>query len=269
MKTKLKKLTALLMALMLLLATFGCSSDSDKGDKKEKEGVEDSESKDDEATGADSEEDGGQSQSTFKNAKVGDYITFGKYEQDNNTSNGKEDIEWLVLDVQDGKALVISKYGLDCKPYNTNYTDVTWETCSLRSWLNDEFINEAFSDDEIDKILITTVETPKNVRFGTNGGGTTNDKVFILSIQEANKYLGEKEMICEPIPGYYEYDEDEENDDTYNWWWLRTPGKMIGDIASVASSGTIDEWGDNCYSDCNGVRPAMWVDVDKIITEKK
>ena len=73
--------------------------------------------------------------------KVGHYVSFGKYEQDNNTSNGKEKIEWLVLEVKDGKALVISKYALDCKPYNTSSTNVTWETCSLRNWLNNDFIN--------------------------------------------------------------------------------------------------------------------------------
>lgn len=80
--------------------------------------------------------------------KVGHYVSFGKYEQDNNTSNGKEKIEWLVLEVKDGKALVISKYALDCKPYNTSSTNVTWETCSLRNWLNNDFINSAFSATE-------------------------------------------------------------------------------------------------------------------------
>lgn len=75
-------------------------------------------------------------------------MSFGKYEQDNNTSNGKEKIEWLVLEVKDGKALVISKYALDCKPYNTSSTNVTWETCSLRNWLNNDFINSAFSATE-------------------------------------------------------------------------------------------------------------------------
>ena len=76
-----------------------------------------------------------------KNIKVGDYVNFGTYEQDNNTSNGKEEVEWLVLEVKDGKALIISKYALDCKPYNTGLTGATWETCTLRKWLNNNFIN--------------------------------------------------------------------------------------------------------------------------------
>ena len=72
----------------------------------------------------------------LKTAKVGDYIFFGAYEQDNKTSNGKEDVECLILEVKDGKALVISKYALDCRQYSTSHTDVTWETCTLRKWLN-------------------------------------------------------------------------------------------------------------------------------------
>ncbi len=114
----------------------------------------------------------------LKIAKVGDYVAFGAYEQDNNTSNGKEDIEWLVLEVKDGKALVISKYALDRKPYNASYTDVTWETCTLRKWLNKEFINAAFSADEKAMIPTVTVPADKNPDYSTNPGNATQDQVF-------------------------------------------------------------------------------------------
>ena len=33
------------------------------------------------------------------------YVTLGQYEQDNNVSNGPEEIEWLVLAIVDQKAL--------------------------------------------------------------------------------------------------------------------------------------------------------------------
>lgn len=81
-----------------------------------------------------------------KSVNVGDTYRFGSYEQDNNKSNGQEDIEWLVLAKEGTKILVISKEALDCKPYS--YTNVTWETCTLRKWLNNDFINAAFSADE-------------------------------------------------------------------------------------------------------------------------
>lgn len=68
------------------------------------------------------------------------YIKFGHYEQDNDASNGKEAIEWEVLGYEDGELLLISRYILDAVPYNYEWTDVTWETCALRKWLNDDFL---------------------------------------------------------------------------------------------------------------------------------
>ena len=91
---------------------------------------------------------------------IGYYITFGHYEQDNNLDNGKDTIEWqvLYLDRTNNRALVISRYALDCQPYNNENTNVTWETCSLRAWLNDEFLASAFSEDEQNYILMTNVD---------------------------------------------------------------------------------------------------------------
>ena len=88
----------------------------------------------------------------FKNLSIGDTVTFGKYEQDiTYAQDGKEDIEWTVLDIQGDSYLLISKYGLDAKPFNfqqeedsENPNYVTWETCSLREWLNNDFLNMAF-----------------------------------------------------------------------------------------------------------------------------
>ena len=81
--------------------------------------------------------------------RIGDVITFGKYEQDNKTSNGKEDIEWIILDRQGDKVLLISRMALDQQPYNTKKADVTWETCSLRKWLNGSFYESAFDEEDI------------------------------------------------------------------------------------------------------------------------
>ena len=65
------------------------------------------------------------------NVSVGSIIKFGFYEQDNNSSNGKEEIEWKVLAVDGNKALVISQYALDYQKYNSTYTPITWEECTL------------------------------------------------------------------------------------------------------------------------------------------
>jgi len=93
---------------------------------------------------------------------IGNIVRFGLYEQDNNLDNGPEEIEWIVLDVQQEKSLLLSKYGLDAICYNTEKTNVTWETCTLRSWLNSEFLKKAFTMQEQSAILSTKVDNSKN-----------------------------------------------------------------------------------------------------------
>lgn len=103
----------------------------------------------------------------IKKAKIGDTVKFGSYEQDNNLINGAEAIEWIVLDKKDGKYLLLSKYCLDAKPYNTELEQVTWETCTLRNWLNNDFYTTAFSQKERGCIATTTVRNADNPKYGT------------------------------------------------------------------------------------------------------
>ena len=159
-----------------------------------------------------------------KSVNVGDTYRFGSYEQDNNKSNGQEDIEWLVLAKEGTKILVISKEALDCKPYNTSYTDVTWETCTLRKWLNNDFINAAFSADERTMIPTVTVSADKNPDYSTNPGNATQDQVFLLSITEVNKYFSsDSARQCKPTD-YAVANGAWESDSGNCWWWLRSPG---------------------------------------------
>ncbi|MBR2038590.1 MAG: hypothetical protein IKA09_12835 [Lachnospiraceae bacterium] len=93
--------------------------------------------------------------------QIDDIITFGNYEQDGFRKNGAEPIEWIVLDVQEDKALLLSCYALDSQPYNKAYTPVTWEECTLRNWLNSTFLNAAFTEDEKKKIEITEIDNSR------------------------------------------------------------------------------------------------------------
>ena len=77
--------------------------------------------------------------SELNQASVGTYITLGAYEQDVKTGTGKEDVEWQVLAKENNRLLVISRYALDTKRFNEKFMDVTWETCTLRKWLNNDF----------------------------------------------------------------------------------------------------------------------------------
>lgn len=195
-------------------------------------------------------------------AKPGDTVFFGAYEQDNNTSNGKEDVEWLVLEVKDGKALVVSKYALDCKQYNTSNTDVTWETCTLRKWLNNDFINAAFSSYEKAMIPTVTVSADENPDYSTNPGNATQDQVFLLSITEANKYFGsDSARQCKPTDYAFANGAYVNSVNGNCWWWLRSPGVTQDSAAYVHSSGDVYEPGSDVDIGTSAVRPAMWISI--------
>lgn len=119
-----------------------------------------------------------------------DTVTFGSYPQSDASGNTKELIEWIVLDRQGDKTLLLSKYILDCKCYNNKFEDVTWETSSLRNWLNSDFYDNAFNGSEQEKIQTTNVITNNNIFRGTKGGNNTQDKIFSISIEEVRRYFG-------------------------------------------------------------------------------
>ena len=125
---------------------------------------------------------------------AGSYVTFGTYPQ---TAEGNDNtpIEWLVLHVEGDRAFLLSRYGLDAKPYNVEHTEITWEECTLRAWLNGEFLSRAFSEKEQAAILLTDVDNSRDQSFHNdyikaNSGNDTQDKVFLLSYAEARDYLG-------------------------------------------------------------------------------
>ncbi len=128
--------------------------------------------------------------SLSSDVKVGDVIRFGVYEQDNDTSNGMEPIEWEVLDIDSDKALLVSRYVLEVLPYNAGSVAVTWEESSLREWLNGTFYNTAFNETEKTGIIESTVENPDNVVFHVDGGKVTTDRLFCLSAYELLTYYG-------------------------------------------------------------------------------
>ena len=197
---------------------------------------------------------------------IGDSIVLGKYEQDNDGSSGKESIEWIVLDTDGDKLLVISRYALDSQKYNREYKNVTWETCSLRNWLNTSFLNNAFSAEEQAMIQYTTVEADENPFYNTPAGNDTIDQVFLLSYSEVCKYFANDEQrIC--VPSLYTkmnlgaYGTQRIGGRDTCAWLVRTPGSSPTHIAAVNFDGTIREnYGvvDAHYA----VRPAMWITLD-------
>lgn len=181
--------------------------------------------------------------------RVGDTLTFGHYDQDDNAGNGAEAIEWIVLVNDNGHCTMISKYGLDAKPYNTEEADVTWETCTLRKWLNGDFLNAAFTAEEQAMLETVTVTADENPQSDVNPGNDTQDRVFLLSIEELNKYLTSDEVrVCTPTDtavenGICVWEDDYDTGIDTCWWWLRTPGNASNYAADVYFLGYLDCYG--------------------------
>ncbi len=190
------------------------------------------------------------------NASKGDTILLGKYEQDNNESNGEEVIEWIVLETEEKKLLLISKYGLDYKKFDETYEEITWETCTLRKWLNNDFITKAFSEEEKTKMIMTTLINNDNKIYGTNGGKSTTDKVFLLSIDEVEKYYYSNEERKAYSTSYVN---SQGENSIYTSWWLRSSGMYPNFAAIVYSDGEIGFTGRDVNSVKSVVRPAMWI----------
>ena len=195
---------------------------------------------------------------------VGSIVTLGSYEQDNDPENGREAIEWAVLDVQDGRSLIISKFALDCQPYNTDIMpDPTWETCSLRKWMNEDFLREAFSAEEQKRISGNTVTADRNPEYDTDPGRDTEDLVFLLSMPEAERYFNSDaagQCIASPYALAKACYADPR--DGSCCWWLRSPGFSAAFAAFVDSYGVIKYGGDAVASAPFGVRPALWITLE-------
>lgn len=191
-----------------------------------------------------------------------DTIYFGKYEQDDDDSNGKEEIEWTILDKQDDKVLLLSKKALDYRSYHPEeYDDVTWEECHLRKWLNDDFISEAFSDDEKKQICETVLTTEDNSEYHTSGGNDTSDKVFVLSNEELKKYFPYEETRCCEATEYVIGKGCKVNDEKIVFWLLRTPGDKQYTVQGIETDGYCASYGTR-VNEKNAIRPALWAKLE-------
>ena len=160
---------------------------------------------------------------------IGTTITLGEYEQDNNLGNGTEPIQWIVLDIQDGKALILSKYLIDTIMYNNKATYITWENCSLRNWLNNDFLSTAFDGEAQNSILLTNVKNDMGQGLdglSVDGGNDTEDHIFLLSFQEVLQYF-KTDTLRIAFPTDYAAS-------LYGTptWYTRSPGETLPALSS-------------------------------------
>ena len=174
----------------------------------------------------------------------GGHICFGSH-------NG-ESLMWKVLKVNNRQALIISLENIAYMPYHKGGRTTNWKICSLRNWLNNDFINDFFSPKERESIVATNIPNMVNPDFRNPTCGMTTDQAFLLSILEARTMFPNNESRS-----------------LGTWWWLRTAGCDSSHAACVSKDGNVftkglQVNGADFDGDCSslGVRPAMWINLD-------
>ena len=175
-----------------------------------------------------------------------------------------EPIVWDVLAEEGNRKLLLSRKAVAKLPYHDADEPVSWETCSLRAWLNGDFFRAAFNDYEKQHILKIPVTADRNTYCNTDAGNSTDDHVFLLSLPEVNALLRRKlsaKRKCEAAPADAP-DADNDNkaaDDTGCVWWLRSPGSEKNEAACVNGDGQISNFGLPATTPTIAVRPCIWV----------
>lgn len=198
-----------------------------------------------------------------------DFVKFGKWYYDDDKT--MLPIEWTVVSVKNNKAFLASRYCIDSMPYNNIWTEVTWETCTLRKWLNGIFLQNAFSADEQKSILSTHLNNSNPKLNFYNGGNDTYDKIFLLNVNEAQSvYFGDEFRKGTATP----YAKKKGVEGGNHIWWLRNSSmdylaykafKKVGmdyKCAEIVNGdGQVSEIGTPVAAS-GGIRPALWLDLE-------
>lgn len=163
------------------------------------------------------------------NSKVGDKIEIGGS-------------KWKVMDLKSDKALLMKQASVLKTAYNETSGSVTWETSTLRKWLNSDFLNASFTETERGNIILSDIVNSDNAVYGTDGGNDTQDNIFILSVEEVQKYdalVSTFQSNC----------------------WLRSPGFDQTSTAFHLGNNTVMPYGYIATSTDIAVYPAMWFNI--------
>ena len=171
---------------------------------------------------------------TLLEYEPGNTVCFGSY-------NG-EPIRWRVLDQRGKLRLLFAEEILTQRAYNDEIVDTSWRECTLRKWLNKEFLSEAFTPKERAAVVSGMVRNPRSAKWYTSGGYDSMDKVFVLNQDEFDRYLTDP---ADRVKG--------------RWWWLRSPGSNLMSAVAVYDDGTAYDIGIHVHYTEGGVRPALWV----------
>ncbi len=209
-------------------------------------------------------------------AEIGDVVAVGHYEQDNDSENGKETIEWIVIAKEDGKLTLLSKDILDYQPWckGSSGYHKTWAQSTIRPWLNSTFYKAAFSDEEKAKLITPTLKTDKS--NGDNTFDTTEDTVFLLDYDtifdgkdEYNRATSTIERFIFDDMKISEYAKSlsgSEANDVSPSFWLRDPSSGGGarNYSSEGLDNSVDNGVGSRWSYEEGfVRPCIILSIEK------
>ena len=188
-------------------------------------------------------------------------------------------IKWRILKQTADKAVLLADRMPDTCPFNDIYKDTSWSDCSLRQWLNGEFLSRAFTQQERSAIEETDVKNAPNYFFGTDCGPDTQDRVFILS---------NKEVFASPLATDYGFYAGSGIDDAArrfrstlyakcrgvwwssvegyrgnSFWFMRTNGYTPSSITNICDFGYLYNQGTAVTCDDAAVLPALTIDLTK------
>ena len=198
----------------------------------------------------------------------GEKYEFGHYPK---VKDGQDEpLLWRVLnvDTENKRALLITEDLIDCRKYHETSEDITWERCDLRKWLNGEFIDRAFDKEDFEKIAEMPIQNPDNIKYGTKGGRETRDRIFALSIDEAEKYFRNDmdrraavTSYAKRQGGFVSSSNTTPDGQPAGWWWLRSPGDLSYSASFVNTDGGVLSFGLDVHYYFVSVRPALWLNL--------
>ena len=192
--------------------------------------------------------------------KAGEIVRFGHYEQDNNFGNGSEEIEWIVLEAQGDRVLLISRYILDSSKYLDPSRWATYSSSGIRLWLDNDFYNAAFSGAEKQYVLLYDVDPGVNPKYpGISQGAVVDDHVGLLSVPQVEKYFPSAASRQCTATAYAKAKGVYAADNGFSPWWTSTMGQNNESACLARSDGAINYNGRELVVWVFGARPVICV----------
>ena len=197
----------------------------------------------------------------FEELKKGDVVHFGSYYQENDKE--KTPIEWIVLRKKedDNTLTLISKNVLDVVPFDITKKPVKWGSSTVRQWLNNEFLNTAFTKEEQAKIVEKEAQTKDNSQYGTEGEKPGPfDKICLFAEAGIKKHFPSNiDRMAKPTPYAKSKGVACDSAEGNCHWWTRTPGYNQQYACVVDMLGNLNMFGEPAFADFVGIRPFIWI----------